>query len=118
MAAKMTVFQQQLSGGLATPESSTRSIVSPIISQTDPPYSVKLEYKQDLDFSLPPPHSRLLSTSMLSSPSESSIDDRQRRSASQACDLGFWRGGASDVVKDFGMFPEEGAYRASGTSRS
>ncbi|KAH0543680.1 hypothetical protein FGG08_001995 [Glutinoglossum americanum] len=78
MAAKMTVFQQQLSGGLATPESSTRSVVSPIISQADSTFgveSVKLEYEQDLDFSLPPPHSTLDPNALLSSPSEASIDD-------------------------------------------
>jgi transcriptional activator HAC1 len=78
MAAKMTVFQRQLTGGLRTPDSSTRSIVSPVVSQADSPFrgeSVKLEYEQDLDFSLPPPHSTLDPNALLSSPSEASIDD-------------------------------------------
>ncbi|KAI9782597.1 MAG: hypothetical protein M1839_004842 [Geoglossum umbratile] len=77
MAAKMTVFQQQLIGGLPTPDSSTRSIVSPVASQADSPFkgeSVKLEYEHDLDFSLPPPHSTLNPNALLSSPSEASID--------------------------------------------
>ncbi|KAI9861978.1 MAG: hypothetical protein M1813_005049 [Trichoglossum hirsutum] len=72
MAAKMTVFQKQLTGGIGTPDSSARSVVSPIISQAD---SVKLEFEQDLDFSLPPPHSTLDPNALLSSPSEASIDD-------------------------------------------
>ncbi|KAH0558652.1 hypothetical protein GP486_004699 [Trichoglossum hirsutum] len=76
MAAKMTVFQRQLSGGVGTPDSSAR--VSPIISQSGSSFraeSVKLEYEQDLDFSLPPPHSTLDPNALLSSPSEASIDD-------------------------------------------